>query len=538
MDAKSPEWPPCVFNLLQERSGAFHDYWKTKLEKFKNAPTKGGIEVFSSEGKPFLSLSGKKTTENLSGNLGAEGEKLRSWHLAEAAKDDRKDCLKKLNQRVAPLDYAVLESRCQMARRVRNEQAVQCAPDQLGALLAQLASLVAPGKNRSFALSFSPEGEFNDVHHMTVFLEKSLEKGVMALKVSLYDPELSGDTSHLRVLPEHLVQLSFHDFDLRHAFHPGTVDILNLMLDDAPLARSLTEKFQFVPENSKVLVSSVLNALAYGNQYGLEIAANRLAMQHPLNTPIKDLNDRSKELGQALRMALVDNRADAIHALKDSILLMGPLTSSSVKEMVREAESGLPEALEKGAVKAMKAWEDLDALVDPSADLDEQSVIVPDVSRGLGGVLRQGVGEVTDIFVRVFGKPRQSLSVREIRDFLLGQAKERRMPLLQELKLPSNDVAMLLQPDVGNLLQRALQSRDKNTIQAYLELVIQVQGSSSKLEKNYASGLLKRIRDICSPRSSWLVCCMRSDSPDFKGVVKSDRQLNALFALAEGSLKF
>ncbi len=310
---------------------------------------------------------------------------------------------------------------------MRNEQAVQCAPDQLGALLAQLASLVAPGKNRSFALSFSPEGEFNDVHHMMVFLEKSLEKGAMALKVSVYDPELSGDTSHLRVLPEHLVQLSFHDFDLRHAFHPGTVDILNLMLDDAPLARSLTEKFQFVPENSKVLVSSVLNALAYGNQYGLEIAANRLAMQHPLNTPIKDLNDRSKELGQALRMALVDNRADAIHVLKDSILLMGPLTSSTVKEMVREAESGLPEALEKGAVKAMKAWEDLDALVDSSADLDEQGVLVPDVSRGLGGALRQGVGDVTDIFVRVFGKPRQSLSVREIRDFLLGQAKERRM---------------------------------------------------------------------------------------------------------------
>ncbi len=112
------------------------------------------------------------------------------------------------------------------------------------------------------------------------------------------------------------------------------------------------------------------------------------------------------------------------------------------------------------------------------------------------------------------------------------------MPLLQELKLPSNDVAMLLQPDVGNLLQRALQSRDKNTIQAYLELVVQVQGSSSKLEKNYATGLLKRIRDICSPRQSWVVCCMRSDSPDFKGVVKSDRQLNALFALAEGSLKF
>jgi len=213
-----------------------------------------------------------------------------------------------------------------------------------------------------------------------------------------------------------------------------------------------------------------------------------------------------------LRMALVDNRADAIHVLKDSILLMGPLTSSTVKEMVREAESGLPEALEKGAVKAMKAWEDLDALVDLSADLDEQGVLVPDVSRGLGGALRQGVGDVTDIFVRVFGKPRQSLSVREIRDFLLGQAKERRMPMLQELKLPSNDVAMLLQPDVGNLLQRALQSRDKNTIQAYLELVIQVQGSSSKLEKNYASGLLKRIRDICSPRSSWLVCCRKSAS--------------------------
>lgn len=290
LDVNNAEWPPCVHKLLQERAASFSLYWDSKREKFKDAPSKGGLTVFPSSGRPFLSLSDKKSTENLTGQLGENGKKLEGRHLAEAIKDGRTVILDQINQRVAPLDHATLENRCQMARRVRNEQAVQCAPDQLGALLAQLASLVAPGKNRSFALSFSPEGAFNDVHHMTVFLEKSLEKGVMALKVSLYDPELSGDTSHLRVLPEHLVQLSFHDFDLRHAFHPGTVDILNLMLDDARLARSLTEKFQFVPENSKVLVSSVLNALAYGNQYGLDIAANRLAMQHPLNTPIKDLN--------------------------------------------------------------------------------------------------------------------------------------------------------------------------------------------------------------------------------------------------------
>lgn len=542
MDVDSTAWPAGVSELLQERQNARQDYAAQQIAKFDGVSLKGGLEVFRSAEVPFLSKSKDKSTENFSdGVLEASGRYLvERGHLLEAIKDDRKTFLEQINLRKVSFGYEAIEKRCVDAKRLRGELAVQCTPESFGQLLAHMASRIPPGKSQTFDLSFSLAGDFGNVRDMVVFLEKTSEKGHMALKVSLYDPEVTGDMSHLRVLPEELAKLSFHDFDLRRAFKPGSVELLNLMQDDWDLAISL--RGRYIPRHSKVQVESLLNALAYGNLYGLQHAIVELGTLHGVGVPIDDLNDRSKDLALAFRQAMVGRHVKVLKELQDSPLMLGSLTQKTMDEL-RSAKNSLGVQDVLSGVRAIvkKYYERLgDTQVNSTrpAGRDEQMSLVPDVSRGLGGELRQGVGDVTDVFVRVFGKPRQSLSIREIRDFLLGQAKERRMPLLQELKLPSNDVAMLLQPDVGNLLQRALQSRDKNTIQAYLELVVQVQGSSSKLEKNYATGLLKRIRDICSPRQSWVVCCMRSDSPDFKGVVKSDRQLNALFALAEGSLKF
>lgn len=500
MDLNNTEWPSGVRQLLLDRITSFNDYWCSKVEKFKEAPPKNGLPIFPSSGKPFLSLSEKRSAENLIGKLGEIEKGFTGMHLAEAIKDGRKLVLDKVNEGIAPLDCTTLENRCQQARRVRDEHVVQCFASQWGGMLAQLASFVAPGDNRSYALSFSLAGDFSDVRHMTFFLEKSLEKGEMALKVSLYDPQVSGDTSHLRVLPEHLVKLSFHDFDLRQAFPPGTVDVLNLTVDDPQLARSLTEKLQFIPNESKALVSSILNALAYGNQYGLELAANRLVRlyPYPFNAPIKDLNDRAGDLALALYSALEDDRAAAIHVLRDSVLMMGPLTPGTLEEVVwaknRRGQPGLSVAIDNLSVKAIKAWSSLlasasfsvdasrkilfsphvvvsfqdlskrtedqalavrEALVgsgyaDGLKDLMKSPLIVlapfvrktpdgvkfvnrgpgsliPDVKRNVrpieemsltkdpffnqGGVVRVGVDEVPDVYVREFGKSRDSLGM-------------------------------------------------------------------------------------------------------------------------------
>lgn len=105
--------------------------------------------------------------------------------------------------------------------------------------------------------------------------------------------------------------------------------------------------------------------------------------------------------------------------------------------------------------------------------------------------------------------------------------------MLQALKLTSRDIASLLNP---GFLRSVLASRDKGSLRVYLESVRLVQESSSKLNKSDATWLLKHIRDICRPRSSWLLCCVRMDSPAFKRVMKSDEPLKALFKQVDHSL--
>lgn len=550
MDVTSSAWPAGVSELLQERRKASQDYSAHQAAKFDGVSLKGGLVIFRSAEVPFLSKRTGKSTENFSdGVMDESGKLLERRHLLEAVKDDRKIFLEQINLRKVSFAYEALETRCVNAQRLRAELAVQCTPESFGQLLAHMASRIPPGKSQAFDLSFSLAGDFGNVRDMVVFLEKTSEKGPMALKVSLYDAEVTGDMSHLRVLPEELVKLSFHDFDLRRAFKPGSIDLLNLMQDDWDLAISL--RGRYIPRHSKIQVESMLNALAYGNLYGLQHAITELLTLHGLGVPIDDLNARSKDLALAFKAASVGGHVKVLKELEDSPLMLGSLTQITLRELML-AKRGVTVQNMQGvsamldlvqnywARKLIAAGGDTGTGVKSTrpADPGELMPLTTIPLRSQGGVLNPVLGDVTDVFVRVFGKPRLSLAIWEIRDYLLGQAKERRIPLLQELKLPSNEVARLLRPDFGNLLQWALKYRDKNTIQAYLELVVLVQGSSSKLEKKYASGLLKRIRDICSPRSSWVVCCMRSDSLDFKVVVKSDRQLNALYALAEGSLKF
>lgn len=542
MDVDSTAWPAGVSELLQERQKARQDYAAHQVAKFDGVSLKGGLEVFRSAEVPFFSKRTDKSTENFSdGVLEESGFLVERRHLLEAVKDDRKKFLEQINQRKVSLGYLALAKRCADAKRLRGELAVQCTPESFGQLLAHMASRIPPGKNQTFDLSFSLAGDFGNVHDMVVFLEKTSEKGPMALKVSLYDPEVTGDMSHLRVLPEKLAKLSFHDFDLRRAFKPGSVELLNLMQDDWDLAISL--RGRYIPGHSQVQVESLLNALAYGNLYGLQHAIVELGTLHGVGVPIDDLNDRSKDLALAFRQAMVGRHVKVLKELQDSPLMLGSLTQKTLDEL-RSAKNGLgvqdmsdvQATVKKYYERLIKAGGDTRVESTRPAGLDEQMSLVPDVSRGLGGARRQGIDDVTDIFVRVFGKPRQSLSIREIRDFLLGQAKERRIPLLQELKLPPGDVAMLLQPDVGNVLQNALRSGDKDTLWAYLELLFQVQSSSSRLEKTDAGLLCKRIRDICSPRSSWLLCCMRFDSPGFKKLVMSDARFHLMFVLTERSL--
>ena len=233
MNVDSTEWPLGVSRLLHGRWVASKDYAAEKGAKFNGVSLKGGLEVFRSAQVPFLSKSTVKSTDNFSeGVLDEDGKPLERRHLLEASWDDRKRFLEQVNQKTLSNGYEALDKRCADAERRPGEHAVQCTPESFGRLLAHVASRIPPGQGQAFKLSFRLAGNFGEVRDRVVFLEKTPEKGPMALKVWLYDPEVTGDMCHLRVLPEKLASLSFHDFDLRREFMPGSVILLNLILDD------------------------------------------------------------------------------------------------------------------------------------------------------------------------------------------------------------------------------------------------------------------------------------------------------------------
>ena len=543
MDVDSTAWPAGVSELLQERQKARQDYAAHQVAKFDGVSLKGGLEVFRSAEVPFLSKSTDKSTENFSNGVLEESGKylVERGHLLEAIKDDRKKFLEQINLRKVSFGFDAIEKRCVDAKRLRGELAVQCTPESFGQLLAHMASRIPPGKNQTFDLSFSLAGDFGKVRDMVVFLEKTSEKGPMALKVSLYDPEVTGDMSHLRVLPEELAKLSFHDFDLRRAFKPGSVELLNLMQDDWDLAISL--RGRYIPRHSKVQVESLLNALAYGNLYGLQHAIMELGTLHGVGVPIDDLNDRSKDLALAFRQAMVGRHVKVLKELLDSPLMLGSLTQKTLDEL-RSAKNGLgvpdmsgvhatvKKYYERLNERLIKAGGDTRVKSTHPADPGEQMPLTTNPLRSQGGVLHPVLDDVTDVYVKEFGKPRDSVGIEEIRDFLFAQTKERRMALLPALKLLPFEVPMLVLPV---LLFLAIEFMDEDSVRAYLETVVLIQ-ASSRLKPSDASRLLKDIHDACRPRS-WLLCCMRSDSQAFKDVVKSDKELHALYKQAEAALK-
>lgn len=542
MDVDSTAWPAGVSELLQERQKARQDYAAHQVAKFDGVSLKGGLEVFRSAEVPFLSKRTGKSTDNFcNGVLDESGKPLARRHLLEAVKDDRKKFLEQVNLRKVSFGYEAIEKRCVDAKRLRGELAVQCAPDSFGQLLAHMASRIPPGKSETFDLSFSLAGDFGNVRDMVVFLEKTSEKGAMALKVSLYDPEVTGDMSHLRVLPEELAKLSFHDFDLRRAFKPGSVELLNLMQDDWDLAISL--RGRYIPRHSKVQVESLLNALAYGNLYGLQHAIVELGTLHGVGVPIDDLNDRSKDLALAFRQAMVGRHVKVLKELLDSPLMLGSLTPKTLEEMVwakdRLGVSGLPGAINARSVVEIEALGTFLLQVKGKLNLNvvKEVTIGPDVLQALANEPRQNFDDVITAYGGVLRQLRDFLGIRDVRDVLLTLNVRQKKFLLDALELPSNEIDMLLQPDFDDLLPMAIQSGDTKTITAYFELVTVVQESDSYLEQEGILGVAKKINSICYKRLPWYYCCAQVLTPEFKRLVQLDPGLGFMFWLATDFLK-
>lgn len=320
LDTKDIYWPGWMRDLLRPRWQAFQDYWQSKRKKFTENPPSEELKVFR-ERYPFFSRSDAKSTHCLNEALGTPGKEFVCRHLAEAIDDDPKGFLKRISQRdVESLMYGELEQRHFASIRKHRHSAVHFTPDEFGRLLVRVASLVQPGEIRSFCVFFTYLDQTSIGHVMKIFLKKqpsksddSTSNGPMSLKVAMYDPNVSGDMKHLRVLPEHLERLSFHDFDALGFVLPH-VPVLSLAVGDDALARALAG--QFVQGGTHVRVSNLIHSLLFGTVHEMRPAL--LALQV---SDLADLRVRLPQLRRTMSFVLLQNHDDAISELARSPLL-------------------------------------------------------------------------------------------------------------------------------------------------------------------------------------------------------------------------
>jgi len=597
----SLQWPAGVRDLLQKRTAANADYWASKLKKFKDDPVKNGIPCFKARGIPFLSRSEKKSALNWNKKLIQGGKKLTCSHLAEAIQDDPKAFLKRISQRdVSFLDRAELRRRYLEARYQRGSTSVQFTSENFGKLLVRVASRVQPGERCSFVVCYIhveidnywpyekyqalAEKKLSTGHDMRLFFEKTPEsrfdEDPMGLKVSLYEPNLTGDMTHLRVLPEHLTKLSFRQFDVFKM--KESVKVLSMDIGDRALAEVLAG--QFVSQGVEVQVCSFLHALAGGCLH--EMRAATLVLLTKGESARKELNARSKELAFALLIALSGNFAEAIAELASSPLLR-VLEPTTLTEMVSVQRIGFPIAADLRSVAAIEALGELFAQVEDRVDaLTVRAVILSKAmmkklnrelnedTRGLieayGGLLGRLKGKPNAIvFKGVFAlehlrkTPDKALSAwdRVLQAFkpvldhdtilqLLDALDGPNVPgphrgaflsvflrHLPKLGLSPCSLSKLLNPWFGLLsLRRAMEQRDKTALRGYAQLVLAGQTSPSKLGPYTAQLLLRDIRSIYI-EPLWYFPCVRAYTQDYKRAIQPDKALHALFQSAESALK-
>lgn len=597
VEGKDFGWPAVVCELVKERQKISLDYWNEKERKFKNCQPRGELNTGFSKGFPFFSKSKKKCSDNLMVALEKGGKPLQRHHLAQAVQVRPKDFLKEISAKdVSRLDLEKLERDSAKTWQHRGEYLVQCSTIHFGRLLAHLSCTVPRGKSQSFGMRFGVARDMGDVHEMRVFLEKPPGDSPM-MKVSLYDPEATGDMAHLRTLPEELWSVGFYSFARRLKL-ADEVRIVNLMLDNQDLARALTGRA--IPQTFDWQVESLLTGLAYGSKLSVQVAFVKLAK---LRSPecIEYVNGRSKDLASALHVALAHNHGEAIGQLAELHTFGEFLQHKTVEEMVWAKDGngvpGLFVAVHKKSVEALKSFGEL--LQSVAACLNEdvaKEVILArltDVARDLATASQTDSDELASAYcgvLKVLRRRLDSLAIKDavdrwkdmvseldalqlkdrsravyawcsvlatlvggwgaIRDVVM-QPDEKGVPwLFTALRCERENFSQslcqlfrgrlsthshFLDPDIGEKgLQRAIERQDKTAVRTYLELLIAVQDGSLKFTQSRAESLLEAIRSTYETR--FLGCCLIY-TDEYKRLVKSDMDLHALFKQAERSLR-
>jgi hypothetical protein len=336
---------PTVKNLLRERQSAYVDYWSSRPKVRRKHLWQAFL--YSNEAYSDQCVNGKIVAQQGSSIENLTDDRVLTFccrHFAQAMRISGKEFLKKISRGdTSGLDYDALECAHIVSQLERGNRSVQFDAPSFGRLLVRVVAQLSPGQTASYSVGFLNSKSDGRGHEMRLIVKKDAPDHLgrqypdhLNLKIYLYDPNITGNARHLRVLPEHLSQLSFEDFVC-----PGVdidldwgVDVLSLELDDPDLAHALAG--QFVSRNVQLQISSYINALASGNCNEMRASFKVLTRED-----FENLNNRRHGFQLALRSALVTRYFEAAREVRHTGLL-DVLDQTSIEGIATLKEGGLP----------------------------------------------------------------------------------------------------------------------------------------------------------------------------------------------------
>jgi len=288
---------PEVASMLVERTRAETEYWGEMRDKHG-----------ASDGKPFFYQDTKYSRSNLNGKLSSladPGNLFWCRHMETAAAENTKAYLQNISKPipdVRTLNYQALDASEKLSRAAPT---INFSPSFLGKLLVRLALDAKLGETRSFRVGWLAAG---DGHGMRIFLEKTRDG---FFKVGLYEPNVSGNISHLKVLPEKLANLKFDDFDTLKVARGAGRFVLALEVESPALAESCVGSF-VARRHYVSQIDNLGQALAHGNLSEMDSSLAALRTL-PVEPAAQDL--LAARLADAMCVALSDGRGAAVTKL-------------------------------------------------------------------------------------------------------------------------------------------------------------------------------------------------------------------------------
>lgn len=350
--------PKSARDFLLARERRFEYFLSEKKKKYERYEAEGGgktgklYRVVDNRGRssPHLSTDSDYSPENRNGKMAIAGQNLWCGHLSTAVSDPTKT--HGLLKQFSKGDPSQIESKsiaiAEEEAYANGSSQVEVSGKNFGKLLLALAQQVKPGETRSYSMIWMyPAGWDSRFfgHATRLFLKKDESD---AIKVELYDPDRTGDTTRKRVLAE---DLKYPPSDISdYSVSPIPVPVVAINIEDAQLAQALAGKFVASTKQHQRL--AFLIAMATANFGGMEASLRKLNEHFQYKWRSKD---DLAELENVLKKLRVSH-ADKIPLVLSLLLKTGQ--SELPPDFFRSAltDCGLRQSIDRGDKDAIRAY--------------------------------------------------------------------------------------------------------------------------------------------------------------------------------------